>query len=591
MSELAVPRRRWPRRAGFMVLGAVLLVVFGVVWVGVRAGMVAGELDQVVSLAARTQTSVEERDFTALRASAAELERHASAAESLSADPIWRVAEVIPVVGENLGAVRIVSREVASLARDVVVPLVDLSAQAADDPAPGLAALASATPRLSIAADRLAGAAASLAAIDTAEILPPVAQGVTTLGDAARTVAPRVADLSDLSGVLPGMLDSSQPKTLLLMIQNNAELRTGGGITGAFALLTLVDGQVTIERQFDSADFPWRSAPIADVPATTTALYGDVVSRFVQNTTMTSDFSTSAELAIKWVAEQSNGSTPDTVDAVISIDPIVLQSLLAATGPAVLPDGSEINADNIVQRLLVEPYLSMDADGQTAFFSEVTAAALEQLPLALNNPFSMLEAFAAPATEGRISIWSARADEQEKLAHTSLGGPAARQRAAGGDAYAVYFNDATGGKMGTFMDTTIGVGTADCRPDGRQMVSVSVRVHSSVPSDAGVTFPISMTGGGLWGAASGDIGMNIAVSAPPGTYFAGVSLDGEPVLSQNAVDGGLPVSVMRLNLQPDEANTVVFDFIAAKPGPSTPVILHTPMVSEPVVESISTACF
>ena len=90
-------------------------------------------------------------------------------------------------------------------------------------------------------------------------------------------------------------------------------------------------------------------------------LYGDVVGRFVQNASSTSNFALSAQLASAWWLDEY-GETPDFV---VSIDPFVLEALVAATGPVILPDGTSLDADDLVTRLLVEPYLQLDPAGQT----------------------------------------------------------------------------------------------------------------------------------------------------------------------------------------------------------------------------------
>ncbi len=596
MTDATAPRRRRRRALWLSALGVLALLLIAAGWVGVRAVLVKSELEALVPLSDEMQTALKNRDLGALSQSAATLQERASRAESLTGDPVWRAFEVVPFLGPNLSAVRVTASELAATSRDAVTPMLALavSADAANESGERkiLDVVTAAREPVARAATTLTSASTALDEIDTARLLPPLAKGVAALRDVVDEAAPGVMNLSHVSQVLPGLLGADGPRSVLLMFQNNAELRTGGGITGTFALLNVSDGSVQMVEQFDSADFERRSSPILAVPESTSVLYGDVVGRFVQNTTMTADFSLSAELATTWWTQHAaaTGSALPAPDAVLSIDPDVLRSLLAATGPVTLPDGSQISADNIVQRLLIDPYMTLDSDSQTAFFEQVTAAALGQFVNSLGDPLTMMSAFAGPVSEGRISLWSADPTEQSVLEKTPLAGSASRQAAAGADAYAVYFNDATGGKMDTFMDTRIGVGSAQCTPDGFSEVRVSVTLRSTAPADAGTTFPVSMTGGGMWGTGAGDIGMNVSVSAPPGTYFGGVTLDGTSIGATDVVDGGFTVSSTRANLQPGEENTLVFTFIAAQPGAVTPKVLHTPMVTQPVIDEIAVPC-
>lgn len=596
MTDATAPRRRGRRALWLSALGVLVLLLIAAGWVGVRAVLVKAELEALVPLSKDMQAAVHNRDLDALSKSAAELDERAARADALTGDPVWRVFEIVPWLGPNLTAVRVTSSELAATSRDAVTPIVALAVSAGAENEPDARALldvlSAAREPLARAANTLTSASSALDDIDTAQVVEPLAKGVTALREVVDEAAPGVTNLSDVSQVLPGLLGANGPRSVLLMFQNNAELRTGGGITGTFALLSVADGSVQMVQQFDSSDFGRRASPILDVPESTSALYGDVVGRFVQNTTMTADFTLSAQLATTWWTQEApaSGSAFAAPDAVLSIDPDVLRSLLAATGPITLPDGSEISADNIIQRLLVDPYMTLDSDSQTAFFEQVTAAALGQFVTSLGDPLTMMSAFAGPVSEGRISLWSADPAEQRVLEKTPLAGAAARQSAAGADAYAVYFNDATGGKMDTFMDTRIGVGSAQCTPDGLSEVRVSVTLRSTAPADAGTTFPVSMTGGGVWGTGEGDIGMNVSVSAPPGTYLGGVTLDGVSVGATDVVDGGFTVSSTRANLPPGEQKTLVFSFIAAQPGIVKPTILHTPMITQPVIEEITVPC-
>src|SRR3546814_7526729 len=68
---------------------------------------------------------------------------------------------------------------------------------------------------------------------------------------------------------------------------------------------------------------------------------------------MTPDFAASAVLASAWWQSQY-GVVPD---AVVAIDPLVLRALLAAHGPLTLTDGTQLSAEDLVQKVLIDPYL------------------------------------------------------------------------------------------------------------------------------------------------------------------------------------------------------------------------------------------
>ncbi|MCR2785601.1 MULTISPECIES: DUF4012 domain-containing protein [unclassified Microbacterium] len=580
MTATAPARRGGPVRA--MVWASVgmlclLLVAFG--WLTTRVLVAGTGLAQAAAAVRSLPAAVEARDLSALESALASVQGDAHRAAQAAADPVWGVAEALPLLGGDVAALATVARHTTAVA-DAVAPLPGVAATfgtGGQDTVVDLDALAAAHEPLLRAASVLNAAAVELALIDVDALLPPVAAGVAALRDAVAVGAPAAAGIADATAVLPGILGAEEPRTVLVVIQNNAELRTGGGITGSFALLSADAGRVTLLEQADSGEFPHLTAPLLPVPDATTHLHGDVVARFVQNASMTADFELTAELASAWWQERG-GAAPD---AVLSIDPLVVRALLAVTGPAVLGDGTELTADNLVQRLLVDPYVALDSVGQTAFLQSATQALFQRLATGGIDPVAWAQALSTPLAQGRVSLWSAHPDEQAVLVGTALAGPGARHAAAGEDAFAVYFNDATGGKMGTFLHVDIATGAAVCRSDGRAEVSVLLTMGSTAPADADPMLPISLTGGGLWGTAWGDIGTNVSVAAPPGWFVDEVRKNGEPEPAVDAVDDGFPTSLARVNLSPAEVNTLEFRFIAPEPGPVAPHLLHTPLLNDP----------
>ncbi len=548
--------------------------------------MVKGEVDAIQSLTPRMSTAIADRDLNELGTVNDELAVHARRAVELTADPLWTTAELLPVAGPNLAAVRVAANAVDTVSADVVSPILDVAASLGDAQGPSNQALDAAVGAdgpLDHAASALHRAATRLAGIPATGLITPVASGVAQLTDLVGNADAVLQPLTSSAGALPLLLGTDQPQTILLMVQNPAELRTGGGITGTFVQMRAADGRFTMQKMTDSSAFHYRTRQIAPIPDALTALYGNVIGRFVQDTTIPADFSLTARLASAWWTAHG-GAVPD---AVISIDPIVLQSLLAVTGPVTLGDGSTLSADNLVQRVLVDPYLTMTSEEQASFFAQSTASVFARVFTHGMSPVEWAEALAQPIQDDRISVWSADADAQKSIASGPLGGPLARQRLAGDSAYAVYFNDNTGGKMAPYMTTAISVAQGTCRADGKHTVAVSVSLTSTAPKDAG-TMPISMTGGGLWGVGAGDIGMNVTVAAPAGAFFGGVTVDGKVNPSANEDAEGHPSSITHVNLQPGETNVLTFRFVVDDDAQAQ--IVHTPMLTAPEVTRTPLRC-
>lgn len=576
-------RRRIATLAGVLVLGALLAAL---AWVGVRGWLAKGELEQVQEGRGALSAAIAARDSTALATAVADTHAHAVRAAELTSDPLWHAAEILPLVGANATAARVSAESVRDLSA-AATPLVEALQHDADAASPGLdlSLLDTMGAPLRTAADAATDAEARLSALDQAALLPPLRSGVASLLTMITGAAPMLGQAADIAAVAPAMLGSNGPREFLVMVQNTAEARTGGGITGSFIAVHAADGRLSIGEHADSSSFTHGAPAVArSLPDEVTSLYGADVGEHVTNITVMADFDTSARLASAWW--QTLGyAAPDTV---ISIDPAVLAALLRVTGPITLGDGTVVDADTVTHTILVRPYLEQSQEGQTAIQTDLTQRLFEHL---LATPFDAAAwagALAAPVAEGRVSIWSAHDDEEATLASGPFGGTLARYRAAGDDAIGVYFNDTTTGKMDTFLDAEVGVGTRVCRADGVAEVDVSVTLTNTAPADAR-SYPPSMAGAAN-PSLPGDVTTDVTVTVPTGWFFGGVRT-GDAAVASTDVPSRNPSSLARVLLAPGQSQTTVFRFLADEAGETpTPTVVHTPMMNPVTIAPTPEAC-
>ncbi|MFE7844941.1 DUF4012 domain-containing protein [Microbacterium sp. NPDC057407] len=580
----AAPSRRRLLVVAIVALAVVILVAAA--WVGIRALLAKSELEAAAPLVDDIRTSALEGDLEEVTSRIAAVENHASSAASLTDDPVWRAAESLPWLGSNLAAVRVVSSELDHVA-STLPPLVASLSAIADGDAEAVidvAALAAAAPPLREAAESLATAAERLASLDTSSLLPAVAEGAEKMRQATDVLAPAVASAADVAATLPPTLGSDGPRTILLTLQNTAELRTGGGITGTFVELRAEEGRLTLVRQADSSSFDSRATSIAPVPDSTTTVYSNGVGRYVQNTSMAPDFGTTAELASAWWRELT-GSVADTV---VSVDPFVLEALVRVVGPVSIAGGGEIHADDLIETLLVDSYRDLDQDQQSALFATAVDAVFSRVSQGGLDPLALIRAMSEPVSEGRISAWSVHDDENDVFRAGQLGGPVARQDLAGDGAFAVYFNDATGGKLAPYLDVSLSASIVDCRSDGLVDVAVTIAASSTAPADLG-SMPFSVTGGGHFGIRPGDIAVDVAVSAPRDAFVGAVTVGGAKYPAPAATVDEHPSTAARVELAPGETKELEYRFTVRAEDAAALQLLHTPLMSEPEI-SVSTGC-
>ena len=195
---------------------------------------------------------------------------------------------------------------------------------------------------------------------------------------------------------LPVLLGEDEPATYLVVFHNPGELYAGGGAALNAALMQFNDGKMEIvDKGAVSSYFfpgnpsvPWN--PVAKGPyyAQTGAEDGFAWSNLHQ------DFRISGEDMMRsWVA---NGGAP--VDGVISLDPVALQAAVAASGPIESTLYGEVDADNLVNKLLYEEY-NEDAASQ-----EQRHQANQEL---IDQVFARIQSGSGALTIGRAMLGTA----------------------------------------------------------------------------------------------------------------------------------------------------------------------------------------
>jgi hypothetical protein len=241
--------------------------------------------------------------------------------------------------------------------------------------------------------------------------------------------------------------------------------------------------------------------------------------------------------------------------------------------------GITLTSVNAADVLLSDVYsIFEDLDDQDAFFASATGKIFSSVVSGQANNSTLLEALTQGASEGRLHLWSADPDEQEKIASTDLAGtiPISDDSAT---AFGVYFNDSTGAKMDYYLDAAIAVGSAVCREDLRPNFDVKVRLKSTAPLDSSTLLPAYVTGKGIRDITPGVIQTNVYVYAPLGSVPYSVTIDGEEYIFVASEIDDHSVAGITVQLSPGQSTLVSMKFIGVAGAPDTVVLQHTPMAS------------
>lgn len=576
-------------------MGVLAIVVIGsAVWIGVRGMLAKGELEAAVPLARTAQQQVIAGDTDGATATADRLSSHAAAAASLTSDPVWRVAEFVPWLGENLEGMRVIAASVDRVASGAVAPLAEAAAGldlAAFTPSGGkvdLEAVLAVEEPVHEAAVAMSQARSMMLdeRIASADLIGPLADARDELSGLLDDAGGSIDALDRAVRLAPVMLGVDGPRDIVLLFQNNAELRSTGGISGAVALVHAEGGAFQLTKQADTLDFGKFEPPVAELPVETRALYGDNTASYIQDVNFTPQFPLAASLAREMWRQRFG----EEVQSVVALDPVVLSYLLVATGPITLPSGDVLSSENAVQLLLRDVYFRYsDPDDQDRFFADASAAVVTAISGDKLDPRALIEALVKSGSERRLLIWNADPEEQAILAGTTLTGdlPA---RTPNSEKFGVYFNDTTGAKMAQYLDIAIAAGAVTCRADGRAHYVVEATLTNTAPADAAVVLPPYVTGNGWFGTPPGEISTAIMVYGAPGNYNLGVRRDGAETAYHPTTDSGYTLSKVDTRLSPGMTATYTFAFLGGSPGERPIEVQSTPSINAIETSALPTSC-
>jgi len=548
---------------GWSIVAVMVVLLACVAWVAIRALTAKADLQTSVSLISTIKTQIGNGNVKGAQATTRQLVSKVHSARDLTSGPLFRAAEVLPLAGGNFVAFREAAATVSTVTDTSIVPLASVADTfnlASFKPVNGavqLAPLEKVAPTVSRANTAMHAGLAQARAIDTSGTISAVSSAVATLTDALASGCDVTDGANRAVHLLPEMMGEKGPRNYLVLFQNNAELRSTGGIAGALAVLHVDNGAISMTQQASSRDFPRMPEPIAPLPDDIRSFYSNLPAEYIQDVNLTPQFPIAASLAQQMWKRQFGTE----VDGVLALDPVALSYLLNATGPVKLVTGEHLTSTNAVRVLLKDAYARFpNPPDQDAFFASAAAGVFTKLASGNINLKRMVGALAKAAGEHRILIWSANPTEQASLGKTTLAGDlpvsdTSTQR------FGVYLNDRTMAKMDYYLHTSVAIGQATCRADKRPTYAVNVTLTSTAPADAATALPAYVTGAVGAGVPPGTISTSVSVYAPPGATLIGAVSDGKQYAVNWGQVSGHPVGLVAIELAPGASRTVQLQFL------------------------------
>lgn len=543
-------RRKWPWLLGIVVIGG-LLGAAG--WLGSRVLIVRDDLES--SRATLAQLRAGGDMSQGLRTLAA----RADSAVATSSDPLWRIGEGLPWMGNNLRAVRLSAESLRLMTSGLALPALDALSHSDGGPM-----LARVLPAMQAAAGPAAQVQSEIAELDEAGLISQVRSGLDQVSEVLDATVP-------ILQILPGMLGADGERQYLMVAQSNAETLPLGGSAASQTLIRIApSGDISIAAQADSGDFKF-GAPDVKLDQSAIDLYGPALTMHFNNAPGRPDFPTAARLMTAlWQRDIQKAK----IDGVISVDPLALARVLVATGPVSVPGWGEITSQNVVSVVLSEIYALPDQEVADQIFKVLAAKVFERVATGGFDLAAMTTAVRDSVDAGSILFWSADERVQKVVSSMRVGGvlPTLNKDAS---IIGVYFRDGSlGSKIDYYVKTAANVSAA-CSA-GTTTFRAQVTIHLDISKAAEAKLPPYVRGG----RTSLNYRTQVFIYGPPGTKVTKVQYK-KPTWRWGASDIedlGRPVASLMINHDPGESVTIAMEFKgdASDYGPVS--VRTTPMV-------------
>lgn len=568
--------------------GVIVAVPLIVMWMCISSVLAKNSIERAVYVASSLQTTLKDGDTKATASSVDELADHIENAYGQTKQPIWWMAAQLPYVGQDVTAVR----QAVSVMHDVaegalpqlsqVLRTVDLKAISVQGGTVRIPGLADAADDLEVVSSVVTRADADMQRVPSMhfqrlnDMLDQGKKGFDSLASALDSVA-------KVSRVLPSMLDldgaGGGERTYVVLAQNNAELRATGGIPGSLGLLHVSDGALTLDPFVSDADFDVLPDGAIALTGDERNLYGDKIGRWIQNTTLTPDFSRTGQI-VKAMWERQFGGH---IDGVLSIDPVLLQHMLSVTGAVTVTDGSytmTLDGSNAATKLMSQVYRDLPVERQDAFFALAAKTAFQHmLDSSRNDPMALVRAFVESAQGGHFLMWSAHEDEQTVLGASQVGG--ALPRSETNPVAGLFFNDSSGSKMGAYLKRDVLFGFEKRLANGSRQYVLDVTLTNTLSTDDVASTPEYVLGMNSDGTASGDVGEIMYVYAPAGGSILDWQFPDGSGFDMTASHDGLTLGVKQIRLKPGESIRFTVRFQSSPKAADVPMQLRqTPSAAQ-----------
>lgn len=583
-------RRRRFRRTGWLLLLAGGLMVVTAAWVGATALLARDQVAELQTHVTALRADLARHDLDAAHADVDRLAAAAHRAHSLTTGPAWWITSHLPAVGDPAVTLRGVTAAADLLASSALPALVDVSGTLDPDalrPSGSrldVTAIAGVQPQLTAAVGQLRQVLYRVDRLPARTWLPSVDTGRTELLTQLSDLTGTLGDADVAARVAPTLLGQDGTRRYFVAFQNNAEARGGGGVPGAFGILQATDGVLTFTHFGNEVELVGTPADV-DLGADFDAHYADwdPTAQYL-NSTVSPNFPDAARIWVSMWEEK----TGQTLDGALSIDPTALSYLLAATGPAILADGTSVGADNVVQltqQTVYSPAVFSEGDNaaRRAYLLEVAQAVDRRLVSGSGSVTDLVTQARRAVDEHRLQLWSADPAVAAVLSGTAIAGEIpVTDRAFS----ALAINQARPSKLDYYLGATTTWVRSGC--GATRDVTVTVALRNDAPASGLSTYVTGLPDDVV--TTPGDDYLLLDYLATTGAGLTSMTVDGTPVAVATATEAGHPSFRAHVLVPRGGTTTVVFHLREPAAAGGAPIVRVQPLVQPMTVVVRDTPC-
>lgn len=535
---------------------------------------------------------------------------------------VWKAVEYVPWVGPNLTAAEIAAESIDALVSEVMLPATGFQFEAIrpSNARFDTRAIGAELDVLDGIDKSLADTVARLEAVEGDSLFPQVSEPIAELTSHVRASHDLAIAMRATFTVLPEGLGATSPKTYVVLLQNNAELRTGGGTVDGVVVLRAEAGTVSVVDQLAATEMDGRGV--------LNALGGGGAPDGVVNArdlTMSPDFGETASL----VAEALEPILGHPIDGVIALDIPSLERFVELAGPVTVglksgegeaEDGDELEdttvgardehvsvfrtertiaGEEISQFLVNDRYfMSAEVQAQEEAFTAIAAAVIPKLLDGRTSTEDLTREFNKLASDGHLKFFftnqALAAVVEESGFNTGTVAGVIPETNDESTVLGAAVNDASMSKLGTFLKLDLTATTTQCEAESPEFSLEATLTSTLQPEQVGTLGWFISPG---LEVPRGETETDVVLYGPVGATLRSATLNGEPLTAevpeQGDIEpviaglGGRAAAVFTVHHEPGDEHVLraVFDAPEAGFDYGPLRVHHTPLL-QPVETQI-----